>query len=80
MRQHDDYVSGPHHYWTHFVSGFIFGGGLAAWIAGGIFDSGLMILSAALVTGAAVAFSCGRWGERVWTRISDWLRAWWMAP
>ena len=37
MKQHDDYVSGPHHYWTQFVCGFLFGGGLGAWIAYGFF-------------------------------------------
>ena len=28
MKQHDDYLLGRHHYWTHFVCGFVFGGGL----------------------------------------------------
>jgi hypothetical protein len=78
MKQHDDYVSGSHHYWMHFVCGFIFGGGLGGWIAYCISDSGLIILIAAVVTAVTFAFSCGRWGDRSWRTISDWLRTLWV--
>jgi biotin transporter BioY len=67
----------PHHFWTHFMCGFIFGGGLGAWVAHAFSDSGLILLIAAAVTGAAFALSCGWWGDRTWRRISEWVITLW---
>ena len=40
MEQHDDYVSGPHHYWFQFAGGFIFGAGIGAYVSSRFFVSG----------------------------------------
>lgn len=32
MKKQDDYVAGPHHYWTHFWCGLVFGAGIGTWI------------------------------------------------
>jgi ABC-type amino acid transport system permease subunit len=79
MKHHNDYVSGPHHYWTHFVCGCFFGGGLGAYVANNYFESGFIILIAAAVMAVVFGFSCGRWGERTRHSISDWLHTWWQA-
>jgi hypothetical protein len=77
MKKHDDYVSGPHHYWMHFLGGFLFGAGLAAWIASWLFNSGLAAGIGAIAGGLSLGFFCGRWGEVAWKQISDWLQRWW---
>jgi hypothetical protein len=79
VKQHDDYISGRHHYWLHFWCGFWVGAALGGWI-GFEFDlnawpSLLVSASIALV----IAYSCGRRGERAWSRLADWFRrSWWI--
>lgn len=66
MKQHDDYIAGPHHYWIHFWCGLVFGAGAGAWIGSEIFDSGWLVLIATIVAASSTALMCGRWGDRGW--------------
>ena len=59
-----DYVAGSHHYWMHFWCDLIFGAGLGAWMGWWIFDSGWRLVVTAIVVSLAIAYSCGRWGDR----------------
>jgi hypothetical protein len=77
MKKHDDYVSGPHDYWIHFVSGGVFGAGVGAWIGGGLFGGALAIALGAAIFGIGFGFWCGKWGEGAWKSISEWVRIWW---
>ena len=77
MKQHDDYVSGPHHYRFHFAGGFIFGAGFGAYVSYRFFDSGVIVLLVSVATALLFGFYCGRWGERAWSSISDWFSTWW---
>ena len=80
MKQHDDYVSGPHHYWFQFAGGFIFGAALGAYASYRFFESGVLVLLVGVATALLFGFYCGRWGERAWHRISDTFRTWWGGP
>ena len=77
MKQKDDYISGPHNYWVHFVCGFAFGvfvGGLfARWLVGSV----LAIIAGAVVGGLSFGLSCGKWGDRAWKAIFE--STWWRA-
>lgn len=76
MKQHEDYVCGPHKYWIHFFSGLVLGVLLGYWWFGDLFDSTVLDLLAISITGVVIGLFCGRWGETAWRRISDWL-SWW---
>jgi len=77
MKQHEDYVSGPHNYWIHFFSGLVLGILLGYWWFGDFFDSAVLNFVATAITGLVLALFCGRWGDVAWRRISDWL-SWWL--
>ena len=79
MKQHDDYISGPHRYWFQFAGGFIFGAAIGVWVAYGLFDSGVVVLLVGFVTALVFGFACSRWGERAWRSISNWVHTWWRA-
>lgn len=79
MEQHDDYISGPRHYWFQFAGGFVFAAGLGAYVSYGLFESGVIVMLVSLGTAFGFAFFCGRWGERAWRSISDWFHTWWRA-
>ncbi len=66
MKKQDDYIAGPHHYWTHFWCGLVFGAGIGTWIGWQIFDSGWLVVVTAIAVSLSTAFSCGRWGDRTW--------------
>ncbi len=66
MKKQNDYVSGSHHYWTHFWCGLFFGAGIGAWMGWWMFDGGWAVPMTAVVVSLAIAFSCGRWGDRAW--------------
>ena len=55
MKKHDDYVSGPHDFWTHFVCGFIFGA-LAGTVMGWTLFENIW-LTAASALGLAMFFA-----------------------
>jgi len=59
MKQHGDYVAGPHRYWMHFGVGLVFGAALGAYVAWGLFEqlwtAIVMVTAVTLVT----AFACG---------------------
>ena len=75
MKQHhQDYIAGRHHYGYQFFGGFVFGALLGAYVGYRLFDSGITFVLAAAVAGFIFAFSCGRYGERTWRSMSDWLR------
>ncbi len=76
MKKRDDYISGPHSYWFHFIAGLALGVFLGWWFFGDISDHAFVNLLAVGVTAVCFAFFCGRWGEPAWRRVSDWL-AWW---
>jgi hypothetical protein len=75
MNGANDFWTGPHHFWTHFWCGLIFGAGLGAWIGCQVFDSGWRIFATLVVVALVVAYSGGRWGDRFW----QWLigNLWW---
>jgi len=39
MNDSNNFWTGPHHFWTHFWCGLIFGAGLGAWIGWQMFES-----------------------------------------
>ncbi len=76
MKEQDDYVSGPHHYWIHFGFGAIFGAGIGVCIGWWDFDwTGWRLAAGVAAASIVVAYCCGRWGDRAW----EWLieRFWW---
>jgi hypothetical protein len=80
VRQHHDYISGRHHYWTHFSFGLLVGAGLGAWIGIESFESGWPTVLLSVILAFSVAYSCGRWGECAWDRIADSFRRYWWIP
>jgi hypothetical protein len=79
MEKKDDYISGPHHYWPHFVCGFVFGAFVGASLSTWILDSSVLRFIAAVITGLCFGLSCGKWGDRAWKSIADWFSTWWRA-
>ena len=77
MEPPDDYVFGPQHYWFQFVGGFIFGAVIGFYFSHRFFDSNSVKLVLTTVSALSLAFYCGRWADRAWRTISDWLRTWW---
>lgn len=73
MKQEDDYVDGPHHYWIHYWCGLIFGAFIGIWTGREVFDGGWALGVATTVIALVVAWSCGRWGDRAWRWIIDLL-------
>jgi hypothetical protein len=62
----DEYVAGPHHFWTHFWCGIVFGSGVGAWISSGLFNNWLPFVASTIAIGLIVAFCCGRRGDSAW--------------
>jgi hypothetical protein len=60
MQKHDDYISGPHHFWIHFWCGLVFGGVVNTWIRWSFFESTTVILAVAGIATLAIAYCCGR--------------------
>lgn len=79
MKQHEDYVAGPHRYWLHFFAGLGYGGLLGWWAATRWLSEGSYQLIATVLIALGVAFFAGRWGDIAWSRIADWLKTWWEA-
>jgi hypothetical protein len=79
MNQKDDYISGPHSFWAHFVLGFIFGGIVAGWFTRWLFGNFLVVVGGAVLSALCFAFFCGKWGDRGWKAIfgSQWWRSGW---
>lgn len=75
MNQQDDYISGPHNYWAHFVLGFIFGAFTVGWFARWLFSGLLAAAIGGLMGGLCFGFSCGKWGDRAWKAIFE--SPWW---
>ncbi|MBA2732284.1 MAG: hypothetical protein H0U54_05280 [Acidobacteria bacterium] len=73
MKKHEDYISGPHHFWMHFWFGLVFGGALGAWLGWQLFESAVFILPIAGATALAIAYCCGRWGDSVWHWLIEWF-------
>ena len=69
-----DFWTGPHHFWTHFWCGLIFGAGLGAQV-GKVFGNGWATFATMTVLGLVIGFSCGRYGDRVWHWLIE--RLWW---
>jgi hypothetical protein len=65
----NDYVSGPHSFWIHFVCGLIAGAGLAAWFGWRLFDSRWVFAGLVALSAVITAYCCGRWGDSAW----EWL-------
>jgi hypothetical protein len=66
MKKQDDYIAGPHQYWIHFGCGLVFGAGSGSWIGALLFDADWLVVVTAGILALAVAYSCGRWGDRAW--------------
>jgi len=77
MNGSNDLWTGPHHFWTHFWCGLIFGAGLGAWTGWQMFDSGWRIVATLVVVALVLAYSCGRWGDRLWRWLIENL--WWFS-
>lgn len=79
MKQHVDFVSGPHHHGWHFVAGLLvgalFGHRLGSWL----FDNQILTWTATAAAAVGLAIFCGRWGEPAWQWVGDRLsnRWWW---
>ena len=71
MNRKDDYISGPHNYWVHFVFGFIFGAIAVGWFAHWLFGGLLAAIIGAGAGGVCFALSCGKWGDRAWKAIFE---------
>jgi hypothetical protein len=72
----EDYISGPHEYWPHFLVGLVFGTLLGWWFFDDLASNAAINFLLICATALGLALFCGRWGEPGWRRISDWL-AWW---
>jgi hypothetical protein len=66
MKKHDDYISGPHHFWIHFWCGLVFGGLTSLWIGWSLFESTAVVLIVAGIAALVIAYCCGRWGDAAW--------------
>lgn len=77
MKKNDDYVSGRHSYWIHFVVGLVFGGLVGGYCIGGLFESKPVALSVSGAIAVGTALFCGRWGEIAWKRMAEWFKRWW---
>ena len=75
MKKQDDYIAGPHHYWTHFWFGLVVGAGLGAWTGWNLFDDRWAIVATLTLSALTMALSCGRWGDRAWQCAAE--RLWW---
>ena len=75
MNGSNDLWTGPHHFWTHFWCGLVFGAGLGGWIGWQMFDTAWATFATLTVGGLVVGYSGGRYGDRFW----HWLIAnlWW---
>lgn len=73
MKKEDDSISGRRRYWTQFWCGFMFGGGVGAWIGFGLFHGGWGLVASSILSAVVVAYLCGRWGDRAWGWIIQWL-------
>jgi hypothetical protein len=76
MRKREDYVAGPHNFWSYFIFGFIFGGAIGTWISWGLFDN--YVFGAVTVGGFAfvMAYASGRWGDSAWEWMAE--KFWWL--
>ncbi len=79
MEKRDDYISGPHHYWLHFICGCVFGAFVGASLIGWLSDSSIVTWIGAGIGGLSFGLFCGRWGERGWKSVSEWFIVWWRA-
>ncbi|HWQ91156.1 MAG TPA: hypothetical protein VN673_05760 [Clostridia bacterium] len=71
MKKQDDYVSGPHHYWTHFGLGLVLGAVLGVLIGWQLFTDGWGLGAVVVLTSITAGYSCGRWGDRAWQWIIE---------
>ena len=69
----DNFWTGPHHFWTHFWCGLVFGGALGVWIGSQISDNGWPVFAVTVGAALAVAISSGRWGDRFWRWLIEHL-------
>ncbi len=73
MNKDDDYIDGPHDYWIHFGCGLIFGFVAGAWIGSELFDDVWALVAGAVIFGGGFALACGRWGDRAWRSMLNFL-------
>jgi hypothetical protein len=71
MKKHDDYISGPHHFWIHFWCGLVFGAIVSTWVSCSLFESTPIILITAGPGALVIAYCCGRWGDSAWQWLLD---------
>ena len=69
MNPKDDYISGPHNYWVHFIFGFVFGAFFGGWFGGWLIGGILAVMTGTLTGGCCVGLSCAKWGDRAWKAI-----------
>lgn len=73
----DDYIAGPHSFWTHFIFGLFFGAVVGFCWAGRMnlrTVHGVVEMTAG--TALVVAFCCGRWGDGTWEKMLS-IFCWW---
>ena len=62
----DDYISGPHNFWIHFVCGLVVGAGLGGWWGSLLFQASWGVLGSSVALALIMAYLSGRWGDRFW--------------
>ena len=65
------FLEGPHHFWTHFLIGLVFGLGVGAYLSWGLFDEGWKTIALVFTIALGLALACGRWGDRAWHWMLD---------
>ena len=69
MKQSDGYADGPHDFWIHFWCGLVFGAVVGFFVCGDVLDSAWALAGGVAIFSVAIAYACGRWGDRAWQRI-----------
>lgn len=77
MKPEKNYVSGEHHYKTRFWCGMVAGGGLGAWIGGGLFQSGWLVLAFSVGASVVCGLMADHWRDGFWDFVLELLTSFW---
>lgn len=77
MRKRNEYVSGPHDFWSHFVFGLVFGVVASTSFSLWFFESAEFIIATTAAGALVIAYCCARWGDSAWYWLIEhlpWIR------